>query len=95
MDNQYLIDRLEESTGIKIIPVDSSVLICYGVYKKPSEITLILLFKFGKDSLRGNCASKYRITESELVEFEKASSKGKWVNDNLIKKSREYVKYYF
>ena len=74
------IDLISDYIGVPLTPCKSSNLVAYG--HKSDE--LWILFK-------NNKLYKYLgVTKSQFLELEAASSKGSWVNKNLIKKEVKY-----
>ena len=74
---------VSKAIGVELKPCQSSNIIAYG-YK---DGNLWILFK-------GDNLYKYpNRTEAEFKELDSAESKGKWVNQNLVKPKAECVGY--
>lgn len=85
MENKEYLKTLEEVIGSKFIACDSSNIVGYYYNKKTA--TLWVAFKYPK-------VYKYTgISETEYQDLCSAESKGKWVNQNLVKTKRECTGY--
>lgn len=77
------IGSVSAAIGVRMIPCESSHVVAYGW----ANNTLWILFK-------GDSLYKYpNQSEEKFIALKDASSKGKWVNENLIKSGAKCVGY--
>lgn len=79
-----MIEEISKAIGVQLIPCESSNVVAYG-WSITNHIWV--LFK-------GNKLYKYYYQSKEQFEdLQRADSKGKWVNQNLVKSKCRYDKY--
>lgn len=77
------VESVSAAIGVELIPCESSNIVAYGW----ANNTLWILFK-------GDNLYKYpNQGEDKFVALKAASSKGKWVNENLVKQDAKCVGY--
>lgn len=77
------VESVSAAIGVEMIPCESSNIVAYGWAKNK----LWILFK-------GDSLYQYLDQgEDKFIALKAAKSKGKWVNENLVKKDARYVGY--
>lgn len=85
MENKEYLDALEKATGTKFTACNSSNIV--GYHYNSTKKTLWIAFKYPK-------VYRYEgVTEEEYQSLCSSESKGKWVNQNLVKANRKYQGY--
>jgi len=85
METKEYLKILEKELGIEFTACESSNIAGYG-YDKPSKILWI--------AFKGQKVYKYfGITKAQKEDLDKAESKGRWVNANLVKTKVKYEAY--
>lgn len=85
METQDYLKILEKETGIKFTACESSNIVGYG-YDKPNKFLWV--------AFKGQKVYKYSgVTKAQKEDLDKAESKGRWVNANLVKPKVEFEAY--
>lgn len=82
---------LERITGHIWYEANSSNIVCYTWEEETSN--LYVLFKNGASQTPMVVYGYHHISRSEFESLCQAESKGKWVNQNLVKTKKDYDKY--